>query len=393
MKKVTTKKTSTKKVFFILSLAALATMPATAQRNTKAAAKTAKPAAAVATVSPGEKLFRQMLESTAKVMFVDSVVVDKADFLARVPLNAESGTMAVANPKADFKNHTVMFQNELADRRIVAQGDSTVGKIYTQELVGTEWTKPAAMPGLGDGLTMQNYPFLANDGVTLYFSACGEESMGGRDIFMTSFDSDEAEWYKPQNLGLPFSSTANDYLLAIDDLDTLAWLVTDRRQPEGKVCIYTFVPTATRASFDGDTPKSRLEAYARITSIRDTWGFGDRAAALRRRDAMIARQHTASDSRQAMRFVVSDNTVVTDPAQFRSDESRQAYQQVNELEQMTAATSDRLDTMRRQWHNGDTSLGDDILKAERDLKRQQQDLRELQNKIRAEEQRQAGQMQ
>lgn len=374
-----------KKVTILLSLA-IAAVPALAQRNTKA--KTVKPAKpAAVTVSPGEKLFRQMLESTAKVMFIDSVVVDKADFLARVPLNPESGTMTISNPKADFKNHTAMFQNEMGDSRIIVQGDSTVGKLYTQTLVGTEWTKPVSLAGIGDELTMQNYPFLANDGVTLYFSACGEESMGGRDIFMTSFNSDDAEWYKPQNYGLPFSSTANDYLLAIDDLDTLGWLVTDRRQPEGKVCIYTFVPTASRANFDGDLPESRLEAYARITSIRDTWGFGDRTAALQRRDAMIARMQAGNTNRETMRFVVDDNTVVTDPSQFKYDESRQAYQQVNELEQMINATTVSLDTMRQQWHNGDSSTEDAILKAERNLKRQQQDLRTLQNKIRATEQR------
>ena len=84
------------------------------------------------------------------------------------------------------------------------------------------------------------------DGVTLYFAAQGVNSMGGYDIFMSTFDLDKGVFYSPENIGLPFNSTANDYLLAIDDINHLGWLVTDRRQPEDKVCIYTFVPTASR---------------------------------------------------------------------------------------------------------------------------------------------------
>lgn len=48
---------------------------------------------------------------------------------------------------------------------------------------------------------------------------------------------------------MPFNSTANEYLLAIDDYDTLGWLVTDRNQPADSVCIYTFEPTSIRKDF------------------------------------------------------------------------------------------------------------------------------------------------
>ena len=49
-------------------------------------------------------------------------------------------------------------------------------------------------------------------------------------------------FYIPDNYGLPYNSTANDYFLAIDERNNLGWLISDRYQPEDKVCIYIFVP-------------------------------------------------------------------------------------------------------------------------------------------------------
>lgn len=368
-------------LIFLLLLPCL--LCATAQHYRKPAVKTKKPAATV--VSPGLKLFKQMLESTAKVMFIDSVVVDKGNFLANVPLSSEAGSLWIVNPKVAFKDRHAAFQNEFGDRRIVTQGDSTNTALYTQTLLGNEWGKPAKIKDIGEAeFTMQNYPFLAADGVTLFFSAGGDESMGGRDIFMTTFDSDNAKWYKPQNYGLPFNSTANDYLLAIDDLDTLGWLVTDRRQPEGKVCVYTFVPTETRLNFDDDDlDDDELFSYARILSIKDTWRFGNRDAAIKRRDAMLARIASKGKAKESMSFVVDDNTVITSPLQFRRDESRRLYGQIVELRQMVKETEGYLDKARQAYHEGNHLLSRDILRAERDLQQQKADIYTLEKHIRA----------
>lgn len=373
-----------KKAFSILLLLSLV-IGVQAQRGKKPVAK-AKP---VAVASPGLKLFKSMLPATAKVMFVDSVVVDKDDFLRHVPLNAESGLLKTVNPKEDFGNQLGLYQSELGDRQVYATGDSTMTELSTKTKLGDEWSKGAVIADFNHALyQMQNYPFLAADGVTLYFSAEGSESMGGKDIFMSSFDSDEAAWYKPQNIGLPFNSTANDYLLAIDDLDTLGWLVTDRRQPEGKVCIYTFVPTQTRQNFDDDDlDDNELMPYARIMSIKSTWEFGNREAAIARRDNMLRRMQQKSKGASTMRFVVNDDNVVTDLSQFKSDESRKLYAQVTELRQMLAKTSRQLESQRKVWHDGNKGLASQILNLEKQEEQQLTDIRNLENKIRKAESR------
>ncbi len=52
-------------------------------------------------------------------------------------------------------------------------------------------------------------PFILPDGVTLYFSSRGHESMGGFDIF-TSTLSDDGLWSNPENLGYPINTTDDD---------------------------------------------------------------------------------------------------------------------------------------------------------------------------------------
>ena len=68
----------------------------------------------------GLKLFKSMLPATAKVMFIDSVVVPKSDFLRHVPLSKESGVIRTSNTHADFSNQMGLYENELGLRRIFA---------------------------------------------------------------------------------------------------------------------------------------------------------------------------------------------------------------------------------------------------------------------------------
>lgn len=367
--------------FLYIALALLLPLTSLAQRR-----HTVKKAATQVS-SASQQLYQSMLPATAKVMFIDSVVVGKYDFLRHVPLNEESGTLTV---KSDRFGRAMMpltqHENEFHDRRVFAEGDTASTSLYTQTLLGDTWSQPAVIAEVDShDYEWPDFPFLASDGVTLYFSAKGPNSMGGRDIFMTTFDSDKGQWYEPQNVGLPFNSTANDYLLAYDDLDTLGWLVTDRRQPADSVCIYTFVPTPTRLDFQNDDlSNAQLSRFANISSIRDTWTFGDRKAALQRLTEMVSR---GKERRQTstMHFVVNDRTVITSPAQFRQEESRSLYGQLQELKGMQSQTEQDLESKRGSYAQSPAkrkTLSADILRLEKEQEQQRSDMQMLVKKIR-----------
>ena len=66
---------------------------------------------------------------------------------------------------------------------------------------------------LGDSINTiydETAPFIHPDGVTLYFSSDGHESMGGLDVFYSRKDSSGA-WSEPQNLGYPLNTTRDNF--------------------------------------------------------------------------------------------------------------------------------------------------------------------------------------
>ena len=208
---------------------------------------------------------QQMLAATQKVMFIDSMVVDKRHFISRIPLSADAGLLEQTDSLGQFTN-------ELKDHRLTAYFDKKDSCIHIaqSDYIANQWTAPVRVGGISD--SSANYPFLMPDGVTFYFAQKGEQSIGGYDIFVTRYDPETGSFLKAENIGMPFSSTANDYLYAIDEVNNLGYFATDRRQPAGKVCIYVFIPNETRKSYQSEAySDAQMRALADISRIADTW--------------------------------------------------------------------------------------------------------------------------
>ena len=334
-----------------IAIALSTTLSATAQKKGKV--KTKRPTTTVVE-SPGLKLYKSMIPSTAKLMFVDSVVVDKKDFLSQIPLISEAGKLTMRDTL-----HS-QYLNEFGDRWIFAHGDSTSSALYSADKLADKWSSPTPLFKKSEGVERANYPFLMADGVTLYFAAQGENSMGGYDIFMSTFDLDNGVFYSPENIGLPYNSTANDYLLAIDDINHLGWLVTDRRQPEDKVCIYTFVPTASRQGFeDTDLTDNEIEPYSRILSISDTWKFGNRKAVMAKL-ADIKKQIASKivKSQSSNKFVVNDNTVYSSANDLKSPAAKEMYRQWKDKKNTFESVSAKLDEARKTYRESSNKSAD-----------------------------------
>lgn len=206
----------------------------------------------------------QMRASTQKVTFIDSLVVDKASFLSHIPLSPYSGSLSQQSGLGTFVN-------EMGDHRLAAVWtNDTTPNITGSDFLAGKWSEAAPLGGIGSDAS--NYPFLMPDGITLYFAQKGEKSIGGYDIFVTRYDSERATFLKPENLGMPFASKANDLFYAIDEFNQLGYFVTDRRQPAGKVCIYTFIPQETRRTYPTEAySEEKMRSLAELRSIADTW--------------------------------------------------------------------------------------------------------------------------
>lgn len=203
------------------------------------------------------------LRGVDRVVIVDSVVVDKKEFLKAYPLSADLGSLKLSN-----KGDIVQYQTQLNGMVLRPEGtDSTNLQLIRYYLENDRLVEGEVIEGLGIEGDI-NYPFLMPDGQTFYFAARCDEGYGNYDLYATRYDNDSKRFYQAENMGFPYNSYANDYMLVIDENDRLGWFASDRYQPDGKVCIYTFIPNDSRQTIDYETTDiDELRAAASLQSL------------------------------------------------------------------------------------------------------------------------------
>ena len=326
-------------------------------------------------------LFATMLPNTDKLLVIDSMVVDKESFLKHLDLQNENGYVGIENDNA-------WFINALKNKKIYASGDSLSGrKLILAYYVNSKWDDRRSISELNTLFSDINFPFLMPDATTLFFSAKGHNSIGGFDIYTTRLDVDNGGFYIPDNYGLPYNSTANDYFLAIDERNNLGWLVSDRYQPEDKVCIYIFVPNKNRVKlaqegFDNNT----IKKLAQLNSIQDTWNFGNKQEALRNLERLRSQRNTENKGSESVLFIVNDRIKYTSLSQFKSNKSKQLFAKLEDNKQLVAKQKTELENLRIQYRQTNkakqSSLKQDILFIEKQLMKYQLEQKELEQKLR-----------
>lgn len=355
----------------ILSLALLVAGPMEAQKKKK---RPRKPAVEVPKEDPR---ITNMREMTQQILFIDSIVADKDQVLALMHLSEDAGQLMTTQTFTGKAVNGMAFVNEMGNKAYLSlPDDSLKQQLYTSDLLAGEWSQPEALQGLNDGLIETSYPYMLADGQTLYFAGQGEESIGGYDIFFTRYDAHSGRFLKPENLGMPFNSEANDYLYVIDEYQKLGYFVTDRRQPEGKVCLYIFVPAESRQTYDaGVYSEQQIRDFAAITRIADTWTDNKaREAALARLKAVNSAQKrtqtTGSDAQQGL--VITDALTYSTVSDFKSNEAASLYQQLVQVRQKLSQLESQTEQLRTLYHQAGKAerrnLQTEIVEAESGLK-------------------------
>lgn len=341
-------------------------------------------------VEPLSTMFNDMLSATMKILVIDSVVVNKEDFIKHIPLEKNCGRL-IEDYKffnsTDRKNDTFVYVNGFGDKCYYRDSSKSAHpELISQEFIGGKWTGKRVLDELSKDFDDINYPFLMQDGITLYFSAKSKaNSLGGWDIYVARFNTDSLKFYKPENIGLPFNSSGNDYYCIIDDINNLGWLVTDRRQTQDKVCIYTFVPNSERWT-DGEKEidKDKLISLAKIMSIKDTQ-YDEKA----RKNAILRLESIKDDKLRdshELSFIVNDNTTYHRLSDFKSETSKKLYQEYLKLKNYNEEDMKRLEALRKAFSTADAteriSLSKQIMKLEKETEESFYQIKILTKKIR-----------
>lgn len=360
-----------------------------AKKKTAVKSVVAKPKVDPAIAAMKEK----MMEAVQKIVVFDSIVVDKANFLSAYNIDPDIATVTDYDSFFSTTGHPKSFvsANGMKTRSYFSMADSLGNtNFFRSDFIGGQWT--TAMPIYGidtnDTYPKANYPYMMTDGLTLYFAAKGSKSIGGYDIFVTRYDNDSKAFLQPENIGMPFNSTANDYMLVIDDINKIGWFASDRNQPEGMVCIYKFVPSSVRENYDSDEMEDDLlESLAQLKSISDTWAIDKQAQkdATKRYADMLSRigQSRNSSSRDGeMYLVINDNHVYTNTRQFVVKANIERYYQLTAMKAELKNTNELLDGLRKQYGvRRRADVQSSIISCERESERLQQDITKLEKTI------------
>ena len=379
--------------FAILSLALLLPFSLNAQKKKKRPVK--KPVVVVVEEPQEDPRITNMREMTQQIVIIDSIVTDKSQFLSHYILSSETGKIMTASQFKGIKADGYIYLNEMGNKAYFGKADKNgIRQIFTSDKLGDRWGEPILMNGLSEGIDEADYPFMLNDGITFYFAARGEESIGGYDIFFTRYDSRSGSFLKPENIGMPFNSEANDYMYAADEQSGIGYFVSDRRQPKDTVCVYIFILPDTRRSYDPSRfTEQQIRDFADITRIADTWGNGsERRAALERLKAVFTndRQPAADNATEAnTAIVINDRLTYSSVRDFRSPTAANHYRELlkarERLSTLEADLQKSRDRYVRADENGRSLLRDIILHNEEQSLTLRNNIHTLEKQIRNEE--------
>ncbi len=314
----------------------------------------------------------RMMEKTEDVQIIDSVVVAEDDFLSAYTLSEESGTLTPF--KAFFRTNdpvaSSVYMNQKRDKIYYAH---TAGSgnycLFSQSKLIDKWGDEKQLRiGAGGGVD-NNYPFVLSDGVTIYYASKGNGTLGGYDLFVTRYNTNSDSYLSPEQLGMPFNSPFNDYMIVFDETKGLGWFVSDRFQPEGRVCVYLFVPNADHSRVESDDTEVK-RARAAVISIRDSWKPGSdysQLVELSHKDIPFGKVEVKKD----FEFVINDKVVYYRLDEIKSPDAKNTYTKVVAMNKQIKELSGKLSGLREAYTSGNSAkreqLKPSILEAEAQL--------------------------
>lgn len=103
----------------------------------------------------------------------------------------------------------------------------------TYDKKGNTWTTPINMGPEINTAGDELFPTFANNGDLIYASN-GLPGVGGLDIFKATRVGETNKWENPVNLGTPLNSTSNDYAL-VEHTDRAGYFTSERKGSKGEV--------------------------------------------------------------------------------------------------------------------------------------------------------------
>lgn len=110
--------------------------------------------------------------------------------------------------------------------------------IYICKKLGKKWSEPMNAGKEINTPYDEDFPNISPDGKILYFSSKGHTSMGGYDIFKSSFDETTNTYTSPKNIGYPINTTDDDMNFRISKNGKYGYIASAKNGGQGDFDIY-----------------------------------------------------------------------------------------------------------------------------------------------------------
>lgn len=341
-------------------------------------------------VADSLKNLYRMLRNTTRVCFIDSMVISKDQLFSQYIIGESTGSIG---PSSQFLGNGVAGEAFVPETRqniiySYAETDSSRYELFTRYRIGSSWDDKVRVQGLETDGNLR-YPFIMNDGTTIYYASDGPASIGGLDIFVSRMNSATGRYLKPDNIGMPFNSSANDYMYVIDEANDLGWFATDRGMTSAdSVCIYIFIPSISGQRYNYETEDPQVIAKAAvISSIAESQTNMDAVRSARQR--LILLRYSQSNSKlNSFNYVIDDYATYHELTDFQNQEARDMYQQWTNMKSNLEARQTELEKKRMDYSQSSTAekknlqnsllqFEDQVLELERKVINMEKEIRAL----------------
>jgi hypothetical protein len=107
-----------------------------------------------------------------------------------------------------------------------------------RKLPNGQWALPQNLGTTINTKYKEDFPQIAPDGKTLYFSSQGHAGMGDFDLFKSTWNEEENTWTEPANLGYPINSAGDDRCISFTEDNRVAYISAVRDGGFGDLDLY-----------------------------------------------------------------------------------------------------------------------------------------------------------
>lgn len=157
-----------------------------------------------------------------------------------------------------------------------AEDKDGIRNIYKSELQDTVWTAPSLLNEHTTSAGNEIYPMVSADGKTMYFASEGLYGLGGYDIYVSEWDEESGDWSVPVNMGFPYSSPADDFLLINTDDSRYTVFASNRDCVQDSVRVYVLEFDSMPVRHSVSDPEE-LRAIAALEPVAEDVGQVDQA--------------------------------------------------------------------------------------------------------------------